>query len=266
MNFLSAIGLISALTVLAIALLTSTKSYGVFLNAHAILVVFGGTSAASLMCFPLSNYIGIFKVFFKKFLGNSGGQYHSVIIEIVELSRGHRDNPVFLAARVKGIKNLFLRDAVELLIQGGMTDQALQTILHKRAETHYKRYEEDAAIFKTIAKFPPAFGLMGTTLGMIALLQEMGGKDAFKLIGPSMAIGLVATFYGIALSNLILIPIGENLSKLNKEDETLREMVIDGVRLLRAKEHHIIVEEYLKSYLLPAERNALKKPAVGQKK
>jgi chemotaxis protein MotA len=102
--------------------------------------------------------------------------------------------------------------------------------------------------------FPPAFGLLGTTLGMIALLQNIGSPDSFKLIGPAMAIGLVATLYGIAVANLVFIPMGENLSKLNKEDQVSRKIVLTGVKLLRAKEHPVIVEEFLKSYLLPSER------------
>ena len=76
-----------------------------------------------------------------------------------------------------------------------------------------------------------------------------------------MAIGLVATLYGIALTNFLLIPVGENLSKLNKQDETTREIVIDGIQLLLAKEHPLVVEEHLKSYLLPSERAKLKKAA-----
>ena len=259
MNFSSLLGILVALGVLGAALSTATESYMIFLNAHGLLIVFGGTAAASLMCFPLTTYFNIAKVFFKKFIGRYSQEYSAVITEIVDLARGSRDNPAYLATKVKVLKTPFLRDAVELLVQGGVSDEALHTILEKRALTHFKRYEDDAAIFKVIAKFPPAFGLLGTTLGMIALLQQLGGQDAFKHIGPSMAVGLVATLYGIVLANLVLIPIGENLSMLNKEDETIREIVIDGVRLIRAKEHPLVVEEYLKSYLLPSEREKMKK-------
>ena len=100
---------------------------------------------------------------------------------------------------------------------------------------------------------------MGTTLGMIGLLQSIGNADAFKKLGPSMAVALVATFYGIALANLIFVPLGEHLSQLNREDEVLRQIVMDGVRQLRLKEHPVVVEEHLKSYLLPKERDRFDK-------
>ncbi len=95
---------------------------------------------------------------------------------------------------------------------------------------------------------------------MISLLQQLGGKDSQKLLGPAMAVGLVATFYGIVLANMVFIPVAENLTMINKQDETIREIVIDGLRLIRKKEHPKVIEETLKSYLLPHERAELKAP------
>jgi chemotaxis protein MotA len=254
MNFSSILGIIAAAAVFLCALGTATTSWGIFMDFHGILIVIGGTLAASLICFPLKTFVTLCKVFFKKVIGKYSDAHSQVIREIVDLSKGYRENPNHLSEKVGQIQNHFLKEAVEMIIAGGFSDEAIDRILKKRAFTHYKRHEEEAGIFKIIAKFPPAFGLMGTTLGMIALLQNLGAPDSFKKLGPSMAIGLVATLYGIALTNLVLIPIGENLTKLNKEDETTREMVIDGIKLLRKKEHPLIVEEELKSYLLPSER------------
>ena len=194
-------------------------------------------------------------------IGKYAKRHEVVILEVVELAKGYREDQSFLNNRLAQIQTPFLKDGIELMTQGGIPDHAVDAILRKRAMTQSKRYDEDAEIFKSIAKFPPAFGLMGTTLGMIALLQKLGSPDAFKTLGPSMAIGLIATLYGIALANLVLIPIGENLAKLNREDDMLRDIVIDGIKLIRAKEHPLVVEEHLKSYLLPNERIKLKKAA-----
>lgn len=261
MNISSIIGIISALVVFFAALFTSTSAWGIFLDPHGILIVMGGTAAASLICFPLSTFVTLGKVFFKKVLGKYADTHAMVIYEVVDLARGYRDNQNYLQQKVDSIKMPFLKESVQMFIEGGMEEHVFDRIMRKRALTHFKKHEEEAGIFKTIAKFPPAFGLMGTTLGMIALLQSLGAPDSFKKLGPAMAIGLVATLYGIAIANLIFIPIGENLTKLNKEDETAREMVIDGLKLIRAKTHPSIVEEELKSYLLPKERSKIKKAA-----
>lgn len=247
-----------AASVLATAVLTASKNVKVFLDPHGILVVIGGTIAAGLLCFPFRFYFRILKVFFNKFIGHYNTRWEVVIGELVDLAHGMRDDPNYLKSKIKTLKTPFLKDAAELMVQGGMSDEVLDQILLKRAATHSKRYDYDVGVIKTLAKFPPAFGLLGTTLGMISLLQNLGGKDAQKMLGPAMAVGLVATFYGIVGANLILIPISENLAQLNKEDETVRTIVIDGLRQIRRKEHPKIVEEQLKSYLLPHERPQIK--------
>lgn len=259
MNFSTIFGILSAVAILVIAITMSTKSPHVFLDPHGILIVIGGTSAAGLMCYPLKSYVRVGGVIMNKFLGNYATRHETVIHEVVDLARGVRENPEYLKTKVKSLKTPFLFDAVQLMTLGGIPEEELDDILVKRAATHTKRYDYDVGVFKTLAKFPPAFGLLGTTLGMISLLQQLGGKDAQKLLGPSMAIGLVATFYGLVVANLIFIPIAENLSAINRDDETLRTIVIDGLRLIRKREHHKVVEEHLKSYLLPNERAALKK-------
>lgn len=261
MNMSSILGMAMAVTVFITALFTSTSSREIFLDPHGILIVLGGTMAASLICFPLKTYMTLGKVFINRVLGKYEHTHETVIHEIVDLAKGYRDNDNYLAEKVDQIKTHFLKEAVQMMVAGGMTGDKLDKILRKRALIHSKKHDDEAGIFKIIGKFPPAFGLMGTTLGMIALLQSLGTADAFKKLGPAMAIGLVATLYGIALTNLFLIPIGENLTKLNKEDELLRQMVIDGVKLLREKEHPLIVEENLMSYFLSSERAKLRKTA-----
>ena len=258
MNISNLFGTLCALTVLGFAVATSSKTPKVFLDPHGILVVIGGTMSAAFLCFPLKTFVRVGKAFAKKFIGNYLAHYETVINELVDLSKGSRDDPEYFQKKIKTIKTPFLKDALDLLVQGGISEDALDDILSKRAETYTKRYEHDVLVFKTVAKFPPAFGLLGTTLGMIALLQNLGGKDAQKMLGSAMAVGLVATFYGIVLANLMFIPISENLASLNKDDEVVREIVIDGLRLIRQKEHPKVVEEFLKSYLLPHERINLK--------
>ncbi len=259
MNFSSIAGVVAALLVLLFGILTSSKSAMVFLDPHGILIVVGGTAAAALMCFPFKFYVHIGKIFWQKFVGNYSVSREFVIHEIVDLAKGIRENPDYMKTKLKSIRTPFLADGIELIVQGGFSSEVIEEIMSKRANILTKRYDHDVSVFKTIAKFPPAFGLMGTTLGMIALLQQLGGKDAQKLLGPAMAIGLVATFYGLTLANLLFIPIAENLSSLNRDDESLRMIIIDGLRMIQSKEHPKIVEEYLKSHLTPAERTKYKK-------
>jgi chemotaxis protein MotA len=105
--------------------------------------------------------------------------------------------------------------------------------------------------------------LLGAVVGMVGLMESLGGADAIKNVGPKMAVALVATLYGIAVANFIFIPIGENLSKFNRQDKITRQMIIDGMRMIRAKKHPLLVEENIKSYLLPSEREGMKLAAAS---
>jgi chemotaxis protein MotA len=132
--------------------------------------------------------------------------------------------------------------------------EELRDLLETRVNTHYKLYMAEAKVFKTMAKFPPAFGLMGTTMGMIALLQSLGSPDAKNMIGPAMAIALVATLYGLVLTNFVFIPIAENLTKQTQEDLMARNIVVEGIMLMNADRPTKYVEEKVKSFLLPKQR------------
>ena len=189
-------------------------------------------------------------------MGSDDGHADKVIVEIVNIATQAKGNPNFLASASTTAKHPFLKEGLTLISQGGFDEENLEMILLKRAETFHKRYDQQAFFFKTLSKFPPAFGLLGTTLGMIGLMQSLGTPDSFKLIGPAMATGLGATLLGIALSNFILIPIAENLIKINRENEVIRELIIDGLKMLMRKQHPILIEEYLKSYQLPHERKS----------
>ncbi|MCB0421366.1 MAG: MotA/TolQ/ExbB proton channel family protein [Bdellovibrionales bacterium] len=259
MNFSSIIGLVLAVVVFLGAALTSTKNWKVFIDYHAALIVIGGTLSAALLSFSAKNMIALMKVFISRVLKGAISQYDEVINEIVDLAKGYRENSNYLAERVDSLKTPFLREAIQLQIEGGMSPKDIDFILAKRAQTHFKRYGEDSNMFATLAKFPPAFGLLGAVIGIISLLQGLGGKDAIKTVGPSMAVALVATLYGIAIANFIFVPLGENLAKYNRTDQNIRKMVLDGLQMIREKKHPILVEENIKSYLLPSEREAISK-------
>lgn len=259
MNYSSISGITLAIVVLIATMVTSVKDMWVFLDYHAAMIVLGGTLAAALTAFSATKMWNMMKVVLSRVIKTSMGEYAEVIDEIVDLGRGYRENPRHLEESLDNIKTHFLKEAVQLTVEGGLSPKDIDMILLKRAQTHHKRYEEDANVFHTLAKFPPAFGLLGAVVGMIALMQSLGGADAIKNVGPAMAVALVATMYGIAFANFILIPLGENLSKHNRTDKIIRTMVLDGIKLIRAKKHPLLIEENIKSYLLPSERDALNK-------
>jgi chemotaxis protein MotA len=185
----------------------------------------------------------LFKIFMKKVIKGAGDDYAAVIEEIVGLAQGNRSDSSFLSTKVGEIKHPFLQEGIQLIVDGGLSHKEIDALLLKRAKTHHVRYEEDAHMFTTLAKFPPAFGLLGAVVGIVSLMQGLGGADAIKTVGPAMATALIATLYGIAVANFIFIPIGENLSKFNRQDKVIRQMIIDGIKMIREKKHPLLVEK-----------------------
>lgn len=259
MNISFLLGVIAAFSVFLGAIFSATNNTSVFVNGHAFLIVIGGTFAAALISFPIGELYKIQVIIFRKMIGKYGIKTSELIYDIVKLAEGHKDDPLFLKDNLNKIKYPFLQEGVGLLVEGGIRADKMDSLLKKRAEVIFLKYESEAQIFRSISKFPPAFGLLGAVIGMITLLQGLGSPDSFKQIGPAMAMAMVATMYGIALANFVFIPLGENLSKLNKEEFLNRSIVIDGIKLLREHEHPFMVEESLKSYMLPTERNKLKR-------
>lgn len=148
----------------------------------------------------------------------------------------------------------FIKECMTALMDGVVTGEELTKILKKRVSTMYDRYNADAGRFRAVGKYPPAMGLLGAVMGMIALLGGLGKPGAEKTVGPAMSIALVATLYGIAVANLIIIPIGENLTETATELKTKNLMIVEGIRLIALKTNPIILAEELNSFLLPSER------------
>lgn len=238
------------------AILGEVKNASVFLNIHSIAIVLGGTFATALICFNFKQIKNIIFILFKQLKGERQKQRFEVIEEIIKLSILIKEGRS-LSDELSKISQPFLIEAMELYLEGGLGHDDLVLVLEKRVEIQNEKYAREGEIFKVIGKFPPAFGLIGATLGMIGLLQGLGKPDAFDHLGPAMSVALTATFWGLVLANLILLPLGENLASAADEDLVLREIVVEGVLLLKDKKHPLLVKEAMSSYLSPSERREI---------
>ena len=155
---------------------------------------------------------------------------------------------------VKTVTDPFLREGLQLMEDNIIKGDELIEMLEDRISNMYVLYSEEANRFKNLGKYPPAFGLMGTVLGMVALLANLGGADAMKMIGPAMGTCLVATFMGIVTANVFILPIGDSLADNAKEINLKNKIIVEGIRLIAEKTNPVIVAEKLNSFLLPTDR------------
>ena len=259
MNPLSLIGFILAGVVFVYGVFTAANDPMMFVNEHAILIVIGGSIAAASIAFRLDRILILFKVFFDRVLKGRKATYVKVIEELMVLAKIYRENSADFERAIKETKEPFLRECLEMGTEGVLDRTQLERILRNRIQAQFHRYSDEATKFRTVGKYPPAFGLMGTTLGMIALLQKIGQAGAQKQIGPAMAVALIATFYGLTLSNLVFGPIAENLLDNAKETRLKNMIIVEGALLILEKTNPVVLCEELNSYLLPSERLDWKK-------
>jgi chemotaxis protein MotA len=254
MNFSTLIGIVGAFTVFAVSLIHTGMDLGFFLNFHGVVIVLCGTLTATAICFPLNRVFALLKVFFLRVLGKNKADYSGVIEQILDLNKKATIGLSALSESLPSIKHPFLKEAVSLVAGGVLTENEIRFALDQRIRTLETEYEYDANIFKTMGRFSPAFGLLATTLGMIAVLQILGTPDSQSQIGPAMSIGLVGTLYGISLANFLFIPIGENLSHRAEEEIAVRKMIVEGAILLKSQSNPLTVREQMNSFVLPKNR------------
>lgn len=253
MNFYSIIGFTLAIGVLGGGLFLSTNDVTMFYDPVSGFIVLGGTLAAVSISFPLTQVFKLCKVFLQRVLRGRQVNYKATIANILQVSEKMRTGTPI--EKLKEMSNYpFFTECLEMLEDGIMDVDTLQDILGDRIENMYQIYMQDTNKFKAMGKYPPAFGMMGTTIGMVVLLANLGGADAMKTIGPAMGVCLITTLYGVIVANLIIIPIGENLEDSTKEIYLQNKIILEGFRLMLLKTSPVVLTEQLNSFLLPSDR------------
>lgn len=251
MSFTNILGIISALGIFVYTILSQNDAT-IYVNIPSFIMVIGGTMAAGMICLSFEKIIKLFKAYFSALRKNKE-VYSNVIKEIMEIADKCRSNPSYLKTAKESTKFKFLSEGLQLIIDG-FTETDIFEFMGRRIDTTYRRYSSDAENFKLLAKFAPAFGMIGTLVGLVALLRNLGTEGSQNTIGPNMAVALITTFYGSLFANIILIPIGENLMIRSKDDRLLREIIMEGVILIKQKHNPFYIQEMLNSLLLPSER------------
>jgi chemotaxis protein MotA len=254
MNFSSLVGVLVGLAVVGAALVETGMDIRFFLNFHGIVIVLGGTFAAAAISFPLGKIFNLIKVFFMRLMGKNGIDYQQTIEQLLEINKKFSLGLLSSADAANLASHPFLKEAVTLVADGVLSEREIRSVLEQRLKTIEYQYHHEANMFKSLGKYPPAFGLLATTLGMIALLQQIGKPGAEKLIGPAMSIGLVGTLYGIGVANLFFIPVADALMDKTEEEVAIRRMMVEGAVLLKQRVNPVFMRENLNSFLLPSER------------
>ena len=239
MKIISMLGIPLGIVVLLIGLRMSTDNLSMFLDNPSLFIVIGGTLAASIITYRLDRILVLLKIFFKHISGANNIDYTQLVKEIILIGEAYRKGST-IESQMGKVKDHFLKESLGLIADGILSPEEVIDILEERNDNlNYIRLDEANKI-KTLAQFPPAFGMMGTTIGMIVLLSNLGGEDALKMIGPSMSICLITTLYGVVLANLGFIPVAENLIDSTKAETLKNSIIIEGTKLILNKTNPVL--------------------------
>ena len=257
MNLSGLLGILSGLGVLFFTITSAAKSPKVFIDPHGMVIVLGGTLTVALLCFSFGRLFNALKIVAKKMLGKGEHDYAEMIDIIVNTSQVYRTNPKAALDQIPETGgHPFFKEGMQMLVEFGFNADDLDKILQNSIDGKRKRDGDEVKVWHTVSRFPPAFGLLGATVGMISLLQTLGEPGAQDRVGPAMATALVATFYGLVVANLVLIPLSEKVSEVANQDAVMRILIKEGILLIQEKRHPLLISEYLKSFLDPKDRDS----------
>lgn len=241
----------SGLGIVIAAIGLSAEDPSNFLNLPGLMLVVGGTVAATLVSYPLHEVLRVFRVF-GIVLKNERLYAERDINELVEVSKLKLQGQISRAdEKLDHIKNPFLRSGMQMVLDGASSEDLI-TLMQWRISRMRARERAEAQIFRTMATFAPAFGMLGTLLGLINMLSAMDA-DQFAAIGTNMALALITTLYGILLSNMLFKPIALKLERRTEQRVMLMNMMVEGVLLMQEQRSPAFIRETLGSFLAQSE-------------
>jgi len=251
MDIATLFGMVAALGLISFSILTG-EGADTFLNVPSLVIVVGGTIGATFVCFPMKTVFGVLGVLRKTVLPG-GVDSKEIITQLEGLSmRARKEGLLSLQAAGEEISDEFYKKGLLLVVDGQEAD-TIETILGTEVASIKSRHTVGADLFKAMGTYAPAFGMIGTIIGLIQMLQTMNDPSS---IGPSMAVALVTTFYGALLSNVIFLPLAVKLEHRSKLEVAQKNLIMEGLLSIHAGDNPRILVQRIGAYVAPSSRPA----------
>lgn len=247
MDLATLIGLIGAFAFVIMAMI-SGGDVGMFVDVPSVLIVLCGSMFVVLMKYNMGQFLGAAKIAGKAFMFKCD-KPEELIEKSVEMADAARKGG-FLALEEAEITNSFMQKGVDLLVDGHDAD-VVRSALSKDIKLTSDRHEVGISIFMKLGDVAPAMGMIGTLIGLVAMLSNM---DDPKAIGPAMAVALLTTMYGAILANMVAIPIADKLELRKGEEMLNRQLILDAILGIQDGQNPRVLDGMLKNYLAEKKR------------
>jgi chemotaxis protein MotA len=224
--------------------------FSLYCDASSVMIVGGGTVAALLLAFPLRHLLKIGQVVGQALftLPRDPGEAIRELVRFADIAR--RDGILALEAMTRNIADPFLVSGIQMAVDGTDPEQ-IEQIMISELEAMGDRHADGKALLDNVAKYAPAFGMIGTLIGLVAMLSNMSEPSK---IGAGMAVAILTTLYGALVAYLLAQPLSEKLAKRSREELLIKAIIIRGVMAIQSGDNPRIVEQKLKMFLPVAQR------------
>ncbi|MDI6799966.1 MAG: MotA/TolQ/ExbB proton channel family protein [Actinomycetota bacterium] len=259
MDIATTVGIAAGFILILMAILQG-GSISIFFHVPSMMITFGGTIAATLINFTLPQITGVIKILKNAFFGASENITELIAIIVKFAEKARKEGLLSLEDDVSQLDDPFMQKGIQLVIDG--TDPELvRDILVTELSFLEDRHKLGKNIFEAMASYGPAFGMIGTLIGLVQMLRNL---DDPSKIGPGMAVALLTTFYGALSAYLIFTPIAGKLSVKSGQEILNKELMIEGILSIQAGNNPRIIEEKLMAFLPPKVRADVSKNKGGQ--
>lgn len=251
-NILPAIGLVVG-TALILISISSNSGLGQFVDGPSLIITLFGSFSALLISFPMSALKKVPSLL-KMLLVTPDDDRQALVDTITSLAKKSRSEGVLaIEDEIKALDNRVLVYGLQMVVDGAELD-TLEEILSIEMEQTEDRHSIGQQVFLKWGESAPAFGMLGTLIGLIAMLGDLQDPS---LIGTGMATALLTTFYGSFLANMIFLPIAKNLEVQTANEMKTHEMIIEGVIALQRGDNPRVIEQKLQSFISQADQKKL---------
>ena len=250
MDIATIVGILLGIGSILGGILLMTPDLGMFGSVSSFAIVFGGMIASVSVAFPLQEVMRLGSAMGAVFKG-SKEKLGDEVDGAVEVSETARKGVADLESKVSSIDNPFFRDGVQMVIDG-MAIEEVTDILTTRIDYRESRERTQADLFKNMGVMSPAWGMIGTLIGLVVMLSGFG-EGGTDTLGAGMSAALITTFYGAVFANLFFLPMSAKILTRVAFHSTQQSLYLEAVRLIHQKKHPIIVREKLNSYIPPKE-------------
>jgi chemotaxis protein MotA len=249
------IGLVAGVACVIISILIGDGELISYWDPPSVFITIGGGICSTLINFRLKDVVGVLKVSKHVFFDKTSSAPETIAMMVKLSEKTRREGLLSIEPELEEMEDPFIKQSLQLVVDG-IESETIQDFMDTEIENMQSRHKKGIDIYNMMGAIFPAWGMIGTLIGLINLLLKL---DDPAQIGPSMSVALVTTFYGSFVSNFICLPIAGKLKMKSDEEVNQKEMIAEAVISIQAGENPKMLEQKLRIFLGPDERKAKEK-------